>query len=66
MKKIIKYKAGSIAIKDIKKYQKMGNTLILQKQPFEKFVRQIVYEYKPNIKISKVVFSIIQSLLKTI
>ena len=62
--KIIKYKAGSIAIKDIKKYQKMGNTLIFAKQPFEKFVRQIVYEYKPNIKISKVVFSIIQYVIE--
>jgi len=62
--KVIKYKAGSIAIKDIKKYQKMGNTLIFAKQPFEKFVRQIISEYKDNVKISKVVFSIIQYVIE--
>ena len=62
--KIIKYKAGSIAIKDIKKYQRMGNTLMFAKQPFEKFIRHIISEYKSNVKISKVVFSIIQYVLE--
>ena len=38
----------------------MGNTLIFARQPFEKFVRQIINEHKTNVKISKNVFSIIQ------
>jgi len=53
-----------VAIKDIKKYQKMGNTLIFAKQPFEKFVRQIISDYKVHVKISKNVFSIIQYILE--
>ena len=59
-----KYKSGTIAIKDIKKYQKMGNTLIFAKQPFEKFVRQIIADHKTNVKISKNVFSIIQYMIE--
>jgi histone H3/H4 len=49
-----------LALKDIKRFQKMGNTLIFARQPFEKFVRQIINEHKTNVKISKNVFSIIQ------
>lgn len=59
-----RYKSGTIAIKDIKKYQKMGNTLIFAKQPFEKFVRQIISDHKTNVKISKNVFSIIQYVIE--
>ena len=55
-----KAKSGTLALKDIKKFQKMGNTLIFARQPFEKFVRQIINEHKANVKISKNVFSIIQ------
>jgi len=55
-----KNKSGTLAIKDIKRFQKMGNTLIFAHQPFEKFVRHIINEHKDNIKISKNVFSIIQ------
>lgn len=59
-----KYKSGTIAIKDIKKYQKMGNTLIFAKQPFEKFVRQILNEQKNSVKVSKNVFTIIQYVIE--
>lgn len=55
-----KSKSGTLAIKDIRRLQKMGNTLIFARQPFEKFVRQIINEHKDNIKISKNVFNIIQ------
>ena len=55
-----KARSGTLALKDIKRFQKMGNTLIFARQPFEKFVRQIINEHKTNVKISKNVFSIIQ------
>ena len=62
-----KYKTGTIAIRNIKKYQKMSDVLIFAKSPFEKFVRQIFKENKDlnsdsieQIKISKEVFIILQ------
>jgi histone H3/H4 len=59
-----KFRAGVVALKDIKRLQKMGNTLIFARQPFEKFVRQILSEHKPNMKIAKNVFPIIQYVIE--
>ena len=68
-KKCIKYKkktnhrfrTGKIALKNIKKYQKMSEYLIFLKAPFEKFVRRIFDDNKNDkLKISKNVFLIIQ------
>ena len=42
----------------------MGNTLIFAKQPFEKFVRQILNEQKNSVKVSKNVFTIIQYVIE--
>lgn len=59
-----KFKPGTIAIKDIKKYQKLSDTLLFPKSSFEKFVRQIFKDNKieenNSLKISKDVFIILQ------
>ena len=57
-----KFRPGTIAIKNIKKYQKLSDTLLFPKSSFEKFVRQIFKENKKDttLKISKEVFTIIQ------
>lgn len=60
-----KYKQRNIAIKNIKKYQKMSDNLIFSKSPFEKFVRQIFKEIKTkDTKISKEVFIILQHFIE--
>ena len=62
-----KFRPGTLAIKDIKKYQKLSDTLLFPKSSFEKFVRQIfkenivsVCDENCSLKISKEVFIIIQ------
>ncbi len=55
-----KHKPGIVAIKEIKKYQGMYDCIVFARYPFEKFVRDIVTQYKPKTKISKNVFVILQ------
>ena len=57
-------KVGQVAFRDIKKYQKMGNTLIFAKRPFAKFVRNLLLEYKDQVKVSKNVCNIIQYVIE--
>ena len=58
--RVHRFKPGTVAIRDIRKYQKMGNKIILAKNPFEKYVRSILSEYKDKVKISKSVLKILQ------
>lgn len=71
IKKQKKIKCGIIALKDIKKYQKMSDCLIFSKTAFEKFTRYIFKDVKTyfstkegkdfeQFKISKEVFIILQ------
>jgi len=58
-----RFRPGTVAIRDIKKYQKLSDNLILAKSSFEKIIRSIFLqnsENDSNIKISKNVFTIIQ------
>ncbi len=70
-KKNKKIKCGTIALRDIKKYQKMSDCLIFSKTAFEKFTRYIFKDVKTyflekeqkdfiQFKISKEVFIILQ------
>ena len=58
-----RFRPGTVAIRDIKKYQKLSSNLILAKSSFEKIVRNIFLQNSNTeniIKISKNVFIIIQ------
>jgi histone H3/H4 len=57
-----RFRAGTVAIRDIKKHQKTSNYLILPKFSFERFVRVIFKETQQteNQKISKDVFLVLQ------
>ena len=59
MKKSHKFRPGTVALREIKKYQRMSNCLTIAKVPFERFVRSIVNKNK-SMKISKEVFIILQ------
>lgn len=58
-----RFRHGTLAIKNIKKQQKISNTLILAKTTFEKIIRNKLKQYSSNsglIKISKEVFVVFQ------
>ena len=56
-----RFRYGTLAIKNIKKQQKLSNCLILSKSPFEKLVRNIFKKNKiESKKFSKDVFIVLQ------
>ena len=61
-KKPHRFRPGTVAIREIKKYQKMSDCLTFAKFPFERLVRSIcsLYSKSVNMKISKDVFVILQ------
>ena len=60
IKKSHRFRPGTVAIREIKKHQKMSNCLTFAKFPFERFVRSIVNKHTKGMKISKNVFIILQ------
>ena len=64
-KKKHRFRPGTVALREIRRFQKMSNCLTFAKFPFEKFVRNIVSihhkgEKDINMKISKDVFIVLQ------
>ena len=62
-KKKHRFRPGTVALREIRKFQKTSNCLTFAKYPFEKFVRDVVIEHNNEsytIKISKDVFIILQ------
>ena len=57
-----RFRPGTVALREIKRYQKASNCLTLAKFPFQKLVRDSVLKYvgEDTIKISKDVFIIVQ------
>merc|ERR1719191_575920 len=49
IKKPHRYRPGVIALREIRKYQK-STDLLLRKLPFQRLVRQIAMDFKPDIK----------------
>jgi histone H3/H4 len=60
VKKSHRFRPGTVALREIKKFQKMSNCLTFAKFPFERFVRQVVNKNNTGMKISKDVFIILQ------
>lgn len=60
VKKPHRFRPGTVALREIKKYQKMSNCLTFAKFPFERFVRSVVNKNNEGMKISKNVFIILQ------
>jgi histone H3 len=59
-KKPHRFRTGTVALRDIKKYQKMSDCLIFPKGPFTKITRSIISEYATHKKVSKDVFIVLQ------
>ena len=60
IKKPHRFRPGTVALREIKKFQKMSNCLTFAKFPFERLVRNIVNKTNNKMKISKDVFIILQ------
>ena len=60
VKKPHRFRPGTVALREIKKFQKMSNCLTFAKFPFERFVRATVNQNNEGMKISKSVFIILQ------
>lgn len=60
VKKPHRFRPGTVALREIKKFQKMSNCLSFAKFPFERFVRSTVNINNEGMKISKNVFIILQ------
>ena len=60
VKKPHRFRPGTVALREIKKFQKMSNCLTFAKFPFERFVRIVVNNNHAGMKISKEVFIILQ------
>jgi len=49
VKKPHKFRPGTVALREIRKYQKTTD-LLIRKLPFQRFVREIAMEYKQDIR----------------
>jgi histone H3/H4 len=61
-KKKHKFKPGTVSLRDIRKFQKIGNLLTCTRLPFEKLIRNSIKKINNNIvkKINKEIFIILQ------
>jgi histone H3 len=52
MKKPHRYRPGTVALREIRRYQK-STELLIRKLPFERLVREIAQEYKSDLRFQK-------------
>jgi len=55
-----RFRPGTVSLREIRKFQKTSNCLTFAKYPFERFVRSLVNSHRPDMKISKYVFIVLQ------
>ena len=60
-----RFKPGTVALRDIKKLQRVYNHLVLAKSPFERMIREVLEQNGCQAKISKQVFTIMQYYLES-
>lgn len=49
VKRPLRYRPGTVALREIRKYQKTTD-LLIRKLPFQRFVREVAQDYKTDIK----------------
>lgn len=52
VKKPRRYRAGTVALREIRKYQK-STELLIRKLPFQRLVREIAQDYKTDLRFEK-------------
>ena len=59
VKKPHRYKPGTVALREIRRYQKTTE-LLLRKLPFQRLVREIAQEYKPDLRFQSAAIGALQ------
>ncbi|CAM6112360.1 unnamed protein product [Calypogeia fissa] len=49
LKRLYRYKPGTVALREIRKYQK-GTDLLIRKHPFQRLVRELAQEFKADLR----------------
>ena len=44
-----RYRPGTVALREIRRYQK-STKLLIRKQPFQRLVREIAQDFKPDLR----------------
>lgn len=58
-KKPHRFRPGTVAIREIRKYQKTGD-LLLKKAPFQRMVKEIAYEFKSDTRFQSSAIAALQ------
>ena len=59
VKKPHRYRPGTVALREIRRYQK-STSLLLKKLPFQRLVREIAQDYKPDLHFQSVAILALQ------
>ena len=59
VKKPHRYRPGTVALREIRKYQK-STDLLIRKQPFQRLVREIAQEFKPDLRFQSTAIMALQ------
>jgi histone H3 len=51
MKKPRRFRPGTVALREIRRYQK-STSLLLRKQPFQRLVREVASDFKSNLRMA--------------
>lgn len=58
-KKPMRYRPGTVALREIRKYQK-SSELLIRKMPFQRLVREIAQNFKPDLRFQSSVVLALQ------
>lgn len=59
VKKPFRYKPGTVALREIRRYQKSSN-LLIRKLPFQRLVREIAQDFKHDLRFQSSAISALQ------
>lgn len=64
IKKPHRFRPGTVALREIKKYQK-STELLIRKAPFQRVVKEILFKYKDNARIQSMALAALQEASET-
>ena len=59
VKKLMRYRPGTVALREIRRYQKAGE-LLIRKLPFARLVREIAQDFKTNLRFQREAIAALQ------
>ncbi|KAI1710205.1 core histone h2A/H2B/H3/H4 domain-containing protein [Ditylenchus destructor] len=59
VKRVHRYRPGTIALREIRKFQKSTN-LLIRRLPFQRLVKEIAQEYKTDVRFQSLTMTVLQ------